>query len=144
MTEVARVVAPGGRFLAALGSYGGIGSEIQARFAEITGVSTEPVGLAWDGWAELDASIDELGGRKLPDLTIEALPVDDVESLMRGIEGNRYSWTWAVRDDVLRERAASLTRAWAEDRWGPLDRVPREPISVTFAAYRLDRLAISP
>lgn len=137
VAEVARVVEPGGLFLAGLGSYGGMGSEIQERFAELTGVSTDPAGLTWDGWNELDALVDALGGEKLSDISIEALPVDDVETFVRGIEGNRYSWTWAVGDDALRHRAAALTRAWAEDRWGPLERVPREPIRVTFAAYRL-------
>ncbi|MGH2630590.1 MAG: class I SAM-dependent methyltransferase, partial [Actinomycetota bacterium] len=36
--EIARVMAPGAMFAAALGSYGGRRSEIQARFAEVTGV----------------------------------------------------------------------------------------------------------
>ena len=65
VSEIARVVAPRGRFLAGLGSYGGRRSEIQGRFAEITGVSTQPIGLAWDGWRDLDDAIATLGGEKL-------------------------------------------------------------------------------
>ena len=38
-------------------------------------------------------------------------------------------------DDVRRAAAAEV-RSWAEARWGPLDRVPREAIEVRFAAYR--------
>ena len=135
--EIVRVVERGGRFVAALGSCGGIGSEIKARFAEITGVSTEPVGLTWDGWQELDDLIASCGGAKLPDVTFEAVYRDDLETFVRGIEGNSYSWTWAVGDDALRARAVAECRSWAEARWGPLDRVPRDVSRFRFGSYRL-------
>ena len=135
--EIARVVGPGGVFIAGLGSYGGIGSEMQARFSEITGVSAEPIGLTRDGWDALDAAVAALGGGKLPGVTFEAVDRDDLETLMRGIESNRYSWTWQVTDDDLRARAAAEVRTWAESRWGPLDRMPREVSSYRFASYRL-------
>lgn len=137
VAEVARVVRAGGRFVAGLGSYGGIGSEMQARYAEITGISADPIGLTWDGWAELDAAVAALGGEKLPDLTFEALDRDDLETFMRGIEANSYSWTWKVADEGQRRRAAADTRAWAEARWGPLERVPKEVSSYRFATYRM-------
>ena len=56
---------------------------------------------------------------------------------MRGIEANRYSWTWAVPDDALREHAAAEARRWAEERLGPLEAVPRERFEWRFARYRL-------
>ena len=115
--EIVRVVRPGGTFVAGLGSYGGIWSEIQARFAEITGVTTEPVGLTWEVWDELDRAIAAHGGEKLPDATFEAVDRDDLESFVRGIDRNMYSWTWAVADDGLRAGVAAESRAWVEARW---------------------------
>ena len=135
--ETARVVAPGGPFLAALGSYGGMRSEIQARFAEITGVSTEPAGLTWNGWDELDEAVTMLGGERLGVITLVERDRDDLERFIRGIEQNRFSWTWAVADDSARADAAAAARSWAEERWGPLHQVPRETFEWMFAVYRL-------
>ncbi|HJR99180.1 MAG TPA: class I SAM-dependent methyltransferase [Actinomycetota bacterium] len=135
--ETARVVRPGGRFLVSLGSYGGAQAEIQARFAAKTGVPIDPVGLAWDGWHRLDETVAGLGGEKLPDVTFADRDRDDLEHFVRGIEANRYSWTWAVTDDAVRAEAAADVRAWAEERWGPLDRVPRATVDWRYAVYRL-------
>lgn len=137
VSEIARTVRPGGRFLAALGSYGGKRSEIQARFAEVTGVSTEPAGLTWDGWRELDDRMEAFGARKETDITLQERDRDDLETFMRAVEANRFSWTWAVADDAVRADAARVARSWAEDRWGQLDRVPRETFEWTFSVYRL-------
>ena len=137
VAEVVRVVAPGGRFLAALGSYGGVRSEIQARFAEVTGVSLQPIGLTWDGWGELDREIATLGGDKLDDVTFLDRDRDGLEVFVEGIERNMYSWTWAVTDDADRAAAAADVRSWAEARWGPLDRLPLEAFELRFAVYRL-------
>ena len=93
--------------------------------------------LDWDGWDQLETAVAALGGTRLSDRTVEAEDRDDLETFMRGIEENRYSWTWKVADDALRARAAAETRAWAEERWGPLDRVPRETLTSTFAVFRL-------
>jgi len=135
--ETARVVRSGGRFLVSLGSYGGAQAEIQARFAAVTGVPNHPVGLAWDGWHQLDETVTGLGGEKLPDVTFADRDRDDLEHFVRGIEANRYSWTWAVTDAAARAEAAADVRAWAEERWGPLDRVPRASVDWRYAVYRL-------
>jgi SAM-dependent methyltransferase len=135
--ETARVVRSGGRFLVGLGSYGGAQAEIQSRFAAETGVPIDPVGLAWDGWYHLDAEVAGLGGEKLPDLMFPDRDRDDLEHFVRGIEENRYSWTWAVADDAARSKAAADVRAWAEERWGPLDRVPRAAFDWRYAVYLL-------
>jgi hypothetical protein len=119
-----------------LGSYGGAQAEIQARFAEATGVPIEPVGLAWDGWQQLDDEVAGLGGVKLPDVTFPDRDRDDLEHFVRGIEENRYSWTWVVTDDEVRAKAAADVRAWAEGRWGTLDRVPRAEFDWRYAVYR--------
>lgn len=135
--EIGRVLGPGARFLVSLGSYGGARSEIQAHFAEIAGVSADPVGLPWDGWHLLDAEVAALGGEKLPDVTFAVRGRDDLDHFMRGIEANRHSWTWAVGDDELRARAAADARAWAEARWGPLDRVPPDTFECRYGVYHL-------
>jgi hypothetical protein len=100
-------------------------------------MSLEPAGLPWDGGPELDAEVSSLGGERLPDVAFVERPRDDLEHFMRGIERNRYSWTWKVADDALRARAAADVRAWAESRWGPLDRVPQESFELRYAVYRL-------
>ena len=64
--EIARILAPGSAFVAALGAYGGYRQEMQARFAEITGISTEPAGLAWNGWDQLDAEVASAGAAEAP------------------------------------------------------------------------------
>ncbi len=135
--EIVRVVAPGGRFLAALGSYGGVRSEIQSRFAEATGVSLRPIGLTGDGWGELDREIASLGGGKLDEVTFLDRDRNSLEVFVQGIERNMYSWTWAVADDDARAGAAADARSWAEARWGPLDLIPAETFEWRFAVYRL-------
>jgi SAM-dependent methyltransferase len=135
--EVARVLAPGSAFVAALGAYGGYRQEMQARFAEITGISTEPAGLAWNGWDELDAEVAASGLQKLPDIGFTDQDRDDLEHFMQAIEGNRFSWTWAVPDATARANAAAEVRSWAEDRWGPLSEIPPETFEWRFAVYRL-------
>ena len=135
--EIGRVAGPRAPFLAILGSYGGIRSEIQTRFAEVSGVPAVPVGLTWDGWDELDAEVAALGGIKLPDIVQHERARDDIETFVRGIENNMYSWTWAVADEELRGRAAVEARRWAEGQLGPLADVPRETYEWRFACYRL-------
>lgn len=135
--EIARILSPGSAFVAALGAYGGYRQEMQARFAEITGNSTEPAGLAWNGWDELDTEVASLGLQKLPDIGFTDQDRDDLEHFMQAIEGNRFSWTWAVPDAATREAAAAEVRRWAEGRWGPLNEIPPETIDWRFAVYRL-------
>lgn len=135
--EMVRVVGAGGVVLGMLGSCGGVREQIQECFAEMTGVSLNPPGLTWKGYEQLDAQMAGLGarGRDLPAFT--EIDRDDVDTFVRGIEDNAYSWTWAVADDAVRTRAAAEARRWAEDRLGPLDRIPRESFEVTWRAYDL-------
>jgi SAM-dependent methyltransferase len=139
IAEIVRVVGAGGTFAAALGAYGGVRSEIQARFGEVTGAAIRPAGLPWAGWDLLDAEMGSHGAERMSDLTVTDRDRDDLETFVRGMELNRYSWTWAIQDGELRQRAAAETRRWAQDRWGPLHRVPRETSELRFARYRLRR-----
>lgn len=139
LAEAARVVGSGGVLLVLPGAAGKNTpeSEIQARFAELTGVPFEPMGLKWAGYGELDDAMAALGAvaRTLP-------PFSDVErsgldAFLDSIEKRRYSWTWKIPDDERFGRAVREVRRYAEDRFGPVDRVPRQEHSVAWRAYDL-------
>lgn len=137
LSEMARVVRPGGVLLSLIGSYGGIRSEIQERFAEMAGVSLAPPGLMWAGYDELDEAMAALGAtvRELPSYT--EVGRDSLEDFMEGIVGNRYSWTWKVQDPTVLSRVADDVRSWAEERYGPLGRYPKETFEIVWRAYDL-------
>lgn len=136
LAEIARVVKPGGVVLVSVGGYGSVEGEIRRRFAERTGVSTDPVGLDWGDTDALDAAMADLGGRMR---TLEPMHEEHEEALGRfldEIEANRYSWTWPV-DEQVRLDAVGELRPWATERFGPLD-VPRsETLTTVWRAYDL-------
>ena len=137
VAEMARVVRPGGVLLVSLGSYGGPRMEIQERFGEFAGVSTEPVGLAWSGHDRLGEAMAELGAvkRELP--PIIDVERNGIEEFVNGIARNAYSWTWKIEDPTRLAQVADEVRRWAEDRYGPLDDVPLETFEVLWVAYDL-------
>lgn len=137
--QIARALVHGGVVLVQQGA-AGTGSrqgEIRERFAELAGVSFEPIGLTWSGYEELDEVMASLGGapRSLPAFTdVERDGLDDfIDSIAR----NRYSWTWKVEDPALRAGLAEEVRRWAVSRYGPLDQVPRDSYEVAWRAYDL-------
>jgi SAM-dependent methyltransferase len=136
LAEIARVVRPAGVFLANLGSYGGARREIQLRFQEVTGVSTDPVGLGWAGLDVLDEQMAALGAavRTLP--PIREGGTETLEEFIERIEENRYSWTWRVSDEV-RLLAAAEIRPWARERFGSLDEPSPFEHATTWRAYDL-------
>ena len=137
LEDVVRVVRPGGVLLFLLGSYGtGPRAQVQDRFNRLLGVTNEPVGIMWGDVETLDAAMADLGasGRPLPVLTdVEAQPLT---VFLDGIERNRYSWTWRVPPDDL-ARVAPEVRAWAEARFGPLDRPQQHRFELAWRAYDL-------
>jgi SAM-dependent methyltransferase len=135
LAEMVRVVRPGGVILTSIGGYGGPRSEIQERFAELTGVSIEPPGLMWAGYDQLDETATVLGlvPRHLP--PISEMERDGLDVFIAGIADNAYSWTWKVEDPDLFARTAAEVRLWAEERYGPLDRVSLEGYEMVWRAY---------
>jgi SAM-dependent methyltransferase len=136
LAEMARVVAPGGVLLVNLGAYDEPTTEIRRRFSEITGVQTDPVGLMWGELDELDARMEALGAtlRLLP-----SIPEEGEETLgefLEGIAEGRWSWTWNASEDA-RLNAVEELRPWAEERYGPLDRVDRFELETVWRAYDL-------
>jgi len=136
LAEAARVIGPGGVLVVSLGAYDEVRRGMQRRFSEITGVSTDPVGLDWGDHEALDAEMARHGAtlRVLP-----PVPVDYEESpggFLDEIEQGWFSWTWSIPEDVRRAAVAQM-RPWAEERFGPLDRVERYELPTTWRAYDL-------
>jgi SAM-dependent methyltransferase len=103
LAEMARVVRPGGVLLASLGAFDEVGTAIRARFSEITGLSTDPVGLMWGEHDALDSELEGLGARLrvLPAILEEG--EEPIGSFRAALEEGRWSWTWLVREDTRRD-----------------------------------------
>lgn len=137
MQELARVVRARGVILVSLGTFrDGPKREIQERFAEVAGMSNTAVGLGWGDWEALDNAMARLGARprRLPSY-VETDPLG-ADAFLDALEQDRHSWTWSMSERD-RLRVAGEVRAWAEDRFGPLDRVPRQRYDVIWRAYDL-------
>jgi SAM-dependent methyltransferase len=137
LEELVRVVSPGGVLLILLGSYGtGPRAQVQDRFNDLLGLPNEPVGIMWGDHDTLDRAMIDLGAtpRELPTLSdVDAQPLS---AFLDGIDANRYSWTWRVPADD-RARLALEVRAWARERFGPLDRTPPHRFELAWRAYDL-------
>lgn len=136
LAEMARVVRRGGLLLVCLGAFDEPSTEIRARFSDIVGISTDPVGLMWGDHGALDAELERLGAslRVLP-----GIPEEEEETLgtyLDAIEEGRWSWTWHVPEDARRDAVREL-RPWAEERFGPLDQVERYEVETVWRAYDL-------
>jgi SAM-dependent methyltransferase len=135
VAEMVRVVRPDGPICALLGgAYEGVRGEIQDRFSEMTGIDHTPVGLGWDVTAELDRAMAALGRRYRPLTPIRSAGSETVEDFMQAIEGNRYSWTWRLPEDV-RMNAARDLRPWARERFGDLDAPSPYEYAIEWRAY---------
>jgi ubiquinone/menaquinone biosynthesis C-methylase UbiE len=137
VAEMARVVLPGGVLLTSIGSYGGPRSEIQERFAELAGVTIEPVGLTWSGYEGLDEAMAELGAAKRELPPIVETERNGLQEFIDGIANNAYSWTWKIEDPTRLAQVADEVRRWTEIRYGPLAEIPRETFEVLWVAYDL-------
>jgi SAM-dependent methyltransferase len=136
LAEMARVVRPGGVLVVCLGAFDEVGIAVRARFSEITGRSTDPVGLMWGDQDALDAELEGLGLRLR---VLPAIPEEEEEplgSFLDAIQEGRWSWTWHVPKKA-RVHAVRELRPWAEARFGPLDRVERYEVETVWRAYDL-------
>jgi SAM-dependent methyltransferase len=136
VAELVRVVRPGGVVLASLGGKGsGPQAEIQDRFVQEAGQGPmDPAGLGWDDRASLDAAMVGVGAtpRDLPVFT--EVQRDGADVYMDALEDDLHSWTWSM-PEAERLRVARNTRAWAVERFGPLDGLPRLAYEVMWRAY---------
>jgi SAM-dependent methyltransferase len=136
LAEMVRVVKPHGVVLVSLGAYDSIEGEIRQRFAERTGASVDPIGLAWGDTDALDTAMADLGGRVRTLEPVEEEAEERLAEFIDEIEANRYSWTWPIEEEIRLGGARDL-RVWAADRFGALD-VPRRATHTTvWRAYDL-------
>jgi SAM-dependent methyltransferase len=136
LAEMARVVRPGGVLVVSLGAFDEVGTAVRARFSEITGLSTEPVGLMWADHDALDAALEGLGLRLRVLPAISEEEEEPLGSFLDAIEEGRWSWTWHVPEEA-RVHAVRELRPWAEERFGPLDRIERYSVETVWCAYDL-------
>jgi len=134
LSEVVRVVRPGGVFLVLLGQYEGPRAEIQSHFKELVGRDDRPVGLTWGANDELDAAMTELGASQRLPPPFEDVEREPLSAFLDGIDARAFSWTWRVPDDELRSASAELRR-WARERFGPLEQIPLHHFVVQWRAY---------
>ena len=140
LMDSVRVVGRGGVLLILLGSAGQGTTpegEIHARFAELTGSPFEPAGLRWSDYEHLDEEMTALGATPRAMPTFTDVERDGLEAFLDNVARRRYSWTWRIQDDERFAQAVDEIRRFAEERFGPLDRVPREEREVAWRAYDL-------
>jgi SAM-dependent methyltransferase len=136
LSEMVRVVKPRGVVLVSIGGYGSTEGGIRQRFAALTGVSTDPLGLGWGDVGSLDAAMADLGAHVRTLEPIEEEVEDRLDEFLDGIEAARYSWTWPI-DEEDRLAAVRELRVWAAERFGPLDIPLPETLSTVWRAYDL-------
>jgi SAM-dependent methyltransferase len=136
LAEMVRVVRPRGVLVVTPGAVDEVSKAIRARFSEITGLSTDPVGLMWGNHGALDAELERLGARVR---VLPSIPEEEQETLgwfLDSIEEGRWSWTWQVPEQARRNAVREL-RPWVEDRYGPLDRIEENEVERVWRAYDL-------
>jgi SAM-dependent methyltransferase len=136
LTEIVRVVEPGGVLLVCLGAYDEPSTEIRRRFTELTGVDTDPPGLIWGQHDLLDVHMQTLGGRLRLLPPIHHAEQGTFGEFLDAIEEGRWSWTWNVPDEARRSAVHEI-RPWVEERFGPLDREEPNEFATVWRAYDL-------
>ena len=136
LTEVTRVVQPGGRFLVSITDYTGLYREVQDRFLAEAGGLPLSVGLSPDDHGSLLRAMSLLGsrGRRLP--TVRGRRTLTLEGFLEHIEAGYYTWTWSTTEGQRTEGVRSL-RAWLHRRFGNLDRPVEPEYAVEWWAFDL-------
>ena len=125
LSEIVRVVRPGGRFLASITDYSGLYEEVQQRFLHEAGDLPLAVGLSPNDPSSLATAMTAIGarGRKLP--PIRGRRSLTLDRFLHHIERGHYTWTWPASERD-RLHAVRRLRSWLHRRFGDLDR-PVEP-----------------
>jgi ubiquinone/menaquinone biosynthesis C-methylase UbiE len=139
LTELVRVVAPGGVLLVNIGFNEGPWQEIGDHMDEQAGrESHRVVGLDFDATEELDRAMAAFGAsyRDLPEIWQESeLTLD---RYFEEIDARAFSWTWRIDPERL-SAAVAETKRWAAERFGSFDRVLEPRFRSVWRAYDLPR-----
>jgi len=137
LAELVRVVVPGGVLLINIGFNDGPWREIGDHMdGQVGRDGHRVVGLDFDGGAELEDAMAELGAphRELAEVWQEReLTLD---RYFAEIDARAFSWTWRVEPERL-SAAVDATRRWAAERFGPFDRVLEPRFRSVWRAYDL-------
>jgi ubiquinone/menaquinone biosynthesis C-methylase UbiE len=136
--ELARVIRPGGVFLLDIGGQPKHPAlqEIDDRFAAEAAITRRHRGPREPG--SVDRVLAGLGAqvRELEPIVFQTTVV--LDTWLKRLEENLYSWTWSLADDV-RLRATAAARAWARQRFGALDAPRVAETEICWRAYDLTR-----
>ena len=135
ISELHRVVRPGGVIVVEPGGSMGPWHELLEVFRDEVGDAAAPVGLdIFRDPDALDPVFVELGSirRELP--RVAERYSGTLEEFFEATSGRKHSWTWRVPEDAL-HRAIRMVRAWAEERYGELTRTTEGSIPLTWRAY---------
>lgn len=136
LSEVVRVVCPGGRLLASITDYSGLYEEVQQRFLLEAGDLPLAVGLPPNDAGSLVRSMTDLGarGRQLP--PVRGRRVLTLNRFLHHIERGHYTWTWPASEHE-RLHAVRRLRSWLHQRFGDLDRAVEPQYFVEWWAFDL-------
>lgn len=135
VAELVRVVRPGGVLLANVGAHPEPLGEIEARVVAEVGIERPFVGLDHNvGFLDRALGRHGAGPRALP--SIRQRVERSLGGFLDQIAAGTYSWTWAVEDGP-RRAAVDRVRAWAAERFGPLDEVRTLEAPIAWRAYDL-------
>ncbi len=141
VAELVRVVRADGLLLVNLGS-GGAGT---VHGALILATFREFLGGAWPAdaesagprdAAEFEACLLGLGAAVLPSLEVRFRRSVTLDEAISRLEHNPFARPRGIDDRAL-SRAATATRAWARERFGPLDLPHPSEQVITYRIYRL-------
>jgi SAM-dependent methyltransferase len=135
LRELDRTVVTGGTVAIEPGGFSGPFRETYLRYKEILGDSVVAVGLtAVDRNEQLDEGFARVGWALRDEVPVMYERTTTLQAVFDEIPTKRWSWTWRVPDEELAS-ATDQVRAWAQERFGDLDRsIPSE--HVVWRVYR--------
>ena len=136
VSELARVLRPGGRIVTIDGPFSDAGWELVHRFLSEAGGVPFAVGLQPEDEETLAAEISAHGGRLGNVTTIAETDPVTVGQFLDQMERGMHSWTWRV-DEATRRRAVASVRVWAEERFGSLGSAVADRSRITVRRYDL-------
>jgi SAM-dependent methyltransferase len=137
LTEVVRVVRPGGVFLNNLGGWNDVTGrwvELQEHFAQEAGISLEHIGAK--DLQEVDGMMAAFGATAHRLERIADSKVSTLRSQLDNLALGLWSFTWRI-DDTKRRSVVDRISPWAEKHFGGLDARFKFGTEVVWTAYQL-------